>query len=117
MVVWFDWGEYVMWHFPHLAVSIDGRRETVYSESTLVAHQDFYSGGANARAYLDALSPDYVWLPPALPVSRLMAQWAWLADLRVRAFDDLDSIWTRRSGSYLPAGARFQPAFQVHDER
>jgi hypothetical protein len=107
MVVWFDWGEYVLWHFPHLAVSIDGRRETVYSERTLVAHQDFYSGGANARAYLDTLSPDYVWLPPVLPVSRLMAQWGWLAIFE----SEHSTIWTRRSGSYLPAGALLPACF------
>src|SRR5205823_2234256 len=33
VLVWFDWGEYVIWHFsPRLRVSIDGRRETVYSD-------------------------------------------------------------------------------------
>lgn len=33
MAVLFDWGEFVIWHLgPRVKVSIDGRRETVYSE-------------------------------------------------------------------------------------
>jgi hypothetical protein len=33
MAVDFDWGEYVIWHLgPAVRVSLDGRRETVYSE-------------------------------------------------------------------------------------
>jgi hypothetical protein len=107
MVVWFDWGEYVLWHFPQLAVSIDGRRETVYSESTLLAHQDLYSGGATARAYLDELSPDYVWLPAVLPVSRLMARWGWLAIFE----SERSTIWARRSGNYRPADAVLPACF------
>src|SRR5262245_52551855 len=36
LVLPFNWGEYAIWHFgPRLRVSIDGRRETVYSERTL----------------------------------------------------------------------------------
>ena len=36
MAVPFDWGEYVIWHLgPEVKVSIDGRRETVYSDESL----------------------------------------------------------------------------------
>ncbi len=38
MAVPFDWGEYVIWHLgPGIKVSIDGRRETVYSDEMLSA--------------------------------------------------------------------------------
>ena len=43
LVVWFDWGEYAIWHFaPALRVSIDGRRETVYTDQVMQKHLNFY---------------------------------------------------------------------------
>ena len=40
---WFDWGEYVIWRFgPDLKVSVDGRRETVYSDRLVTSHYRFY---------------------------------------------------------------------------
>src|SRR6185503_13838357 len=50
LVVWFDWGEYVSWHFgPALKVSMDGRRETVYSAAMLQAHNAFFRNEPGAR--------------------------------------------------------------------
>ena len=78
LVVWFDWGEYVSWHFgPALKVSMDGRRETVYSAALLQAHNEFYRNESGAREFLDRLSPDYVWLPKTLPVSPMITGWGW----------------------------------------
>jgi len=79
LVVWFDWGEYVSWHFgPALKVSMDGRRETVYSAATLQAHNAFFRDQPGAREFLERLSPDYVWLPRSLPVSARIADWGWM---------------------------------------
>jgi len=45
LLVDFDWGEYVIWHLgPQLKVSIDGRRETVYSEQMQCRDADFRKG-------------------------------------------------------------------------
>ena len=45
MVTFFDWGQYAIWHKPgDLRVSMDGRRETVYSERTVDLHLDMYLG-------------------------------------------------------------------------
>ncbi len=64
MVTWFDWGEYALWHLgPELRVSMDGRRETVYSDVVLANHFALYDGTPEGIAYLERLSPDYVWLP------------------------------------------------------
>ena len=42
MAVPFDWGEYVIWHLgPGIKVSVDGRRETVYSEESYRQSRDF----------------------------------------------------------------------------
>ena len=41
----FDWGEYVLWHLsPQIKVSIDGRRETVYSDPIYAENLRFTSG-------------------------------------------------------------------------
>jgi hypothetical protein len=59
----FDWGEYVIWHFgPQLQVSIDGRRETVYTDDIIRWHRAFDLGESWARARFLAAKPEYVWL-------------------------------------------------------
>jgi hypothetical protein len=64
MVTWFDWGEYAIWHFgPKLRVSIDGRRETVYSEAVLDQQRRLAYGDPAALASVQAVSPEYAWLP------------------------------------------------------
>lgn len=64
LVVYFDWGEYAIWHWgPDLRVSMDGRRETVYTDARLADHQQILSGTPAGLALLDAWQPEYVWLP------------------------------------------------------
>lgn len=64
MVTWFDWGEYAIWHLsPAVRVSIDGRRETIYSDAVLNAHDQMNAATPDGIRYLQQLSPDYVWLP------------------------------------------------------
>jgi hypothetical protein len=64
IVTWFDWGEYALWHLgPALRVSMDGRRETIYSEAVLADHSALYEGTPEGTAYLERLHPDYVWMP------------------------------------------------------
>jgi hypothetical protein len=80
LLTWFDWGEYTIWHFgPRLKVSMDGRRETVYSDEVVAAHTRFYLGEPQAWRYADALQPDYVWLPKRLPVVRELQINGWHA--------------------------------------
>ena len=92
LVVWFNWGEYVSWHFgPALKVSTDGRRETVYSAAMLEAHNEFYRNGPGAREFLDRLSPDYVWLPKSLAVSPMIAGWGWTPIFET----ERSTVWAR----------------------
>jgi hypothetical protein len=78
MITWFDWGEYAMWHFgPQLQVSMDARRETVYSDATLAAHRMLYFAGDGAAAYLERLDADYVWVPRDLPLVGLLVPPRW----------------------------------------
>jgi hypothetical protein len=74
LVTWFDWGEYAIWHLsPSLRVSMDGRRETLYSDEMLRLHSAIYRGGADGDTWLAAEQPEYVWLPARYAVRR-----AWL---------------------------------------
>jgi hypothetical protein len=69
----FDWGEYAIWHFgPRLKVSIDGRRETVYSNAVINWHLAFERGDAEAAEVVAGLAPDYVWLRSGRTVTK---QW------------------------------------------
>ncbi len=45
LLTWFDWGQYAIWHLAPsgVQVSMDGRRETVYSERLVHEHFDFYN--------------------------------------------------------------------------
>jgi hypothetical protein len=70
MLMWFDWGEYAIWHFgPDLKVSMDGRRETVYSDRLIQAHRRFYAADESAAAFLAELNPDFVWVARRLPIA------------------------------------------------
>ncbi|HZT77247.1 MAG TPA: hypothetical protein VFA27_11355, partial [Vicinamibacterales bacterium] len=65
MLTWFDWGHYAIWHFADrgVAVSMDGRRETVYSDEVVQDHLRFYFDPNARDAVLARLRPDYIWLP------------------------------------------------------
>lgn len=59
MVVPFDWGEYVIWHLgSQVKVSIDGRRETVYSDGVRTADLRFQSGRKDWDAALERPAAD-----------------------------------------------------------
>jgi hypothetical protein len=111
LLVYFDWGEYVLWHLgPRLKVSIDGRRETVYSQQTIARHQAFYKAEPGARAYLDELAPDLIWLPRKVEVSKRISEWGWQP-----AFESAQSVvWARPGrtrGWKIPEATQLRPCF------
>lgn len=110
MVTFFDWGQYAIWHKPDaLQVSMDGRRETVYSDRSVDLHLDMYLALEDGLAYLDSLKADYVWVPGELPLaSTLMKSPAWTP-----AYRGGRSIIFARSG-LLPAGTPVQTGADVH---
>jgi hypothetical protein len=78
MLTFFDWGEYAMWHLsPDVQVSIDGRRETVYSPSQIDRHLRIYSDRAT-DAEIQNLDADYVWLPRNLQVVNRFSRLNWV---------------------------------------
>lgn len=73
MVTFFDWGQYGIWHLaPAVQVSMDGRRETVYSADVTTAHMRIYTNAPEAVELVTRFQPDWIWFPRAWPVvSRL----------------------------------------------
>ena len=71
VLVWFNWGEYAIWHLsPRMRVSIDGRRETVYSDAVQTRHFDFFFDRRGGATLPNDLAADYVWIPRVLPAAR-----------------------------------------------
>jgi hypothetical protein len=73
IVTFFDWGQYALWHLgPRLRVSIDGRRETVYSDRRLAEHGAILAGTPEGFERLAEWKAEYVWLPTT---SHRTAEW------------------------------------------
>jgi hypothetical protein len=80
MLTWFDYGEFAIWHFaPALRVSMDGRRETVYSDDVRDRHFRIYTNAPDALDQVARLDPDYVWLPARFPVVGRLEAAGWHA--------------------------------------
>jgi hypothetical protein len=70
----FDWGEYVLWHLgPGVKVSIDGRRETVYSDQAYRQSRDFERGTGDWSVLVDDANTDLILLPIGSTTARLLA--------------------------------------------
>jgi hypothetical protein len=64
MLTFFDWGQYGIWHLaPAIQVSMDGRRETVYSEAVLNSHIRIYANAPDAIRLVESMNADWIWLP------------------------------------------------------
>lgn len=78
MLTFFDWGQYAIWHLaPAIQVSMDGRRETVYSEDMTAAHGRIYINAPDAVQQVEALRPDWIWLPESWPVVSRLESAGW----------------------------------------
>lgn len=98
MLTWFNWGEYAIWHFgPHIKVSIDGRRETIYSDKVVEDHMQFYFGRADTLQYPESLGADYIWIPKQLAIVSDLRSAGWHA-----VFDGPASTILARNPSGVP---------------
>lgn len=99
VLTWFDRGEYALWHLSpdDARVSMDGRRETVYSERVLADHFAFYRGEEGTVDYPDRISADVVWLPVDFPNIGPLTERGW-----VRVFENGRSVVLARTPA--PAG-------------
>jgi len=83
VLTWFDWGEYALWQLSPagIRISMDGRRETVYSPRVLRDHARFYQGQADMVDYPERIGADIVWLPSRLPIIEPLKRRGWMAVL------------------------------------
>ena len=76
MAVWFNWGEYAIWHFgPRLKVSFDPRYDLVYSPETIDEQENVARGTPKGTAFLARTRPEYIWYPQSKTELR-----AWVPD-------------------------------------
>lgn len=66
MLVFFDWGEMVIFELPGSSVSMDGRLDTCYSRQLIDAHWKFYNGQPFDAKVLDINRADLALLPTRL---------------------------------------------------
>ena len=110
MAVHFDWGEYVLWHLgPRIKVSIDGRRETVYSERSYAENLRFTSGLGNWDRILEKPETHLAFVSKGFPVFNLMQ----LKPGWTRVYEDpMSGLFVRR-GSPLEEEIRLTKAPDV----
>jgi hypothetical protein len=100
----FDWGQAALWAVgPNLKVSIDGRRETVYSQRTREEQYAIQRGSAEGLRTLERLAPDYVWLP--LPGGERTQAWLLQHGYRIDVQTPRAFIATNAARPVVPAAA------------
>jgi hypothetical protein len=112
VLTWFDWGEYAIWQLAPVGirVSIDGRRETVYSSNVVARHNGFYEAHAGDLDYAERIGADTVWLPVNAPVIATLRGRGWHV-----AFESARSVVLTRAATEtsrattLSEGARIFP--------
>lgn len=102
VLTWFDWGEYALWQLSPsgIRVSMDGRRETVYSARVIRDHDRFYQGHADMVDYPERIGADVVWLPSRLPIIEPLERVGWTTVL-----DTGQSVVLRRGAGPIAAHA------------
>ena len=101
MATEFNWGEYVLWHLgPEVRVSVDGRRETVYSDAVYRENLDFMRGEGRWDRLVDRPETDLALVDRERPAYALMSgKVGW-----VLAYEDAAAALFVREGATLPAG-------------
>lgn len=103
LVTFFDWGEYALWYLPPgLRISIDGRRETVYSQAVVDGHMELYRGTDAGIVFLQHLNADYVWLPKESPALQRLMNSGWTSVFAGDASRILARHWDAETGEPLP---------------
>jgi hypothetical protein len=106
LAIYFDWGEYAIWHLgPGIKVSIDGRRETVYTAKVRALSNRWFGGVGDWDALLDHHPTDMALIDKTQPgynLMRLKRGWT-------RVYDDPLCALFARSGSPLAATLTLAP--------
>jgi hypothetical protein len=110
LMVPFNWGQFAIWHFsPRLRVSMDGRRETVYSDAVLAQQTALDSGSPAIVPFIRSERPEYVWLP--MPLAGAIRDALVLEGYRQDVLTDRSTILTRQDLPILPPDDPVAPCF------
>jgi len=74
LLVFFDWGEMVIFHLPDCPPSLDGRLDTCYSRALIAVHWKFYNGEPFDEGILNPDEADLALLPANLAGAQALAQ-------------------------------------------
>jgi hypothetical protein len=103
LAIYFNWGEYAIWHLsPRIRVSIDGRRETVYSEKAREVNQSFGSGVGDWGRLIQRHDTHMALVSKTTPVFNLLK----LSSGWVLAYEDSLSGLFAREGTPLVSQIR-----------
>jgi hypothetical protein len=96
LAIHFDWGEYALWHLgPRIKVSVDGRRETVYSAKVYDENLNFMNGTGDWEAILRNYETGLALVSKSFPVFNLMK----LKPDWILVYDDPEAALFVRRGS------------------
>jgi hypothetical protein len=96
----FNWGEYAIWHLgPRVRVSMDGRRETIYSDRMLAANDAVVAGTPEGLHTLAEWNPEYVWLPAS---SQSTSAWLVSRGYRLDIETPSSTVLVRTDQPFLP---------------
>jgi hypothetical protein len=95
----FDWGEYVIWHAgPRVKVSVDGRRETVYSDAAYEENRRFTAGADDWDRLLTRQPTDLALVSVRTPVFGLLAR---RADWVLLMHDDTSALFGHKDAGVI----------------
>lgn len=107
LVIDFDWGEYAIWHlWPNVQVSLDGRRETVYSDEIYKEQTNFRDGVGEWDKILKRPGTELALVSKGMPVFALMSL---LPDWTLVSQDDLSALFARKGSNALELLIRTKP--------
>jgi hypothetical protein len=107
LAVEFNWGEYAIWHLgPGVQVSVDGRRETVYSDQVYRENLDFMLGEGEWDRLVARPETEMALVDRARPADRLMrGKVGWV----VAYEDEAATLFVREGSPWLERIARVEP--------
>jgi len=108
MMVFFDWGSYIIWKLcPDVRVSMDSRYEVAYPEWVVKENVDFYRAKDGWQRTLSAYPTDLVLTHTDLPIARVMHQ----ARGWKKIYEDREFQLYSRQGLALPVETRPDSGF------
>ncbi len=114
LAVHFNWGEYAIWHLgPAVKVSLDGRRETVYSEELYQMNLRFMIGHRDWDTLLDEYPTDMALVDSrGAPYNLMQCKPGWVMVYE----DDFVALFVREDFPYRQALEQAAPSAVIEED-